>query len=163
MTAFTAELHLLLLLLTANGTPVIMTLLLGQRWAMPVDGHRRFIDRRPLLGPSKTWRGVAGAVVATTLVAPLLSLPLWFGAAVGALAGVGDLTSSFVKRRLGLRSSSMALGLDQVPESLLPAWFAKVVWDQSWLWVGALVLVFFVSELVLSRVAYHLHIRKQPF
>ena len=32
----------------------------------------------------------------------------------------GDLFSSFIKRRFGSAPSSQALGLDQIPESLLP-------------------------------------------
>src|SRR6478736_778738 len=35
-------------------------------------------------------------------------------------AMAGDLFSSFVKRRLHLASSSMAIGLDHIPESLFP-------------------------------------------
>jgi hypothetical protein len=39
---------------------------------------------------------------------------------VAFMAMLGDLFSGFVKRRLGMGPSDKALGLDYVPESLLP-------------------------------------------
>ena len=78
------------------------------------DGHQ-------LLGRSKTWREVAAAIVLAACAAVLIGLPWQAGALIGASAMAGDCLSSFVKRRLALEPSSMALGLDQVPKSLLPA------------------------------------------
>jgi len=78
--------ELLLLLVTANGAPLIVGLLLGTRLDRPLDGNLRFLDGRPLLGPSKTIRGLISAVMATALLAPLLGLPPARGAAFGAPA-----------------------------------------------------------------------------
>jgi hypothetical protein len=75
---------------------------------------------KQLFGPSKTLRGLVVSVVATTLSAPALGLAWTTGLLAGAAAMAGDLGSSFIKRRMGLPSSSRALGLDQVPEALLP-------------------------------------------
>ena len=50
----------------------------------------------------------------------VIGLPWNIGLVVAVWAMVGDCLSSFVKRRLKMPSSSMALGLDQIPESLLP-------------------------------------------
>ena len=66
----------------------------------------------------------------------------------GAIAG--DLLSSFVKRRLGLASSSMAIGLDQIPEALVPALLSCVLLPLDWLDILAVVTLFFVANLVLS-------------
>lgn len=76
---------------------------------------------------------------------------------------VGDLISSFVKRRMRLPPSSMALGLDQVPESLLPALVYKSLTTFSLVDVVAVTMLFFVGELVLSRLLFKLHIRDQPY
>ena len=65
---------LLLLLVTANGAPVVAGLLLGKRWDWPLDNNIRFTDQRPLLGPSKTLRGLVAAIVATAIVATLLGM-----------------------------------------------------------------------------------------
>jgi len=73
-----------------------------------------------LFGPSKTIRGILISVLITTASAPLIGLDLTIGAIVAGAAMAGDLFSSFVKRRLNFPPSSRALGLDQVPDSLLP-------------------------------------------
>lgn len=115
-----ATLQVLIIITVANAAPVVLSFLLGRRKGYPVDGGRRLRDGRRLFGPSKTVRGIIAAVVATTLVAALLGLPPLVGAAAGALAMAGDLTSSFAKRRLGLTPSSRFMGLDQAPEAFLP-------------------------------------------
>src|SRR5271169_7192818 len=51
-------LRLLLLLFLANGTPVMVKRILGNRWSYPLDGGHEFVDGRPLFGRSKTIRGV---------------------------------------------------------------------------------------------------------
>ena len=157
------ELKLLFLLLVANGTPVIVGYLLKHRLDYPLDGHLRSSDGRPLLGPSKTIRGVLSAVLATAIAASVLDLTWQSGALIGALAMCGDLISSFIKRRLGKSSSSMALGLDQIPEALIPLWVCSGSFGLSWLSVAGTVVAFFILELVLSLILYKLHIRKQPY
>jgi CDP-2,3-bis-(O-geranylgeranyl)-sn-glycerol synthase len=73
------------------------------------------------------------------------------------------LASSFVKRRLGLPASSMALGLDQIPESLLPAISMRTYAQLSTIDILLVILIFFVGELALSRVFFRLGLREQPY
>jgi CDP-2,3-bis-(O-geranylgeranyl)-sn-glycerol synthase len=153
----------LLLLTFANGAPVVAKKLLGARLAFPLDAGVRFLDGRPLLGPSKTIRGVVASVVATALVAPLLGLNPAAGGLVAALAMIGDLFSSFAKRRLKFPSSSQAIGLDQVPESLLPLLACQEILSLRAIDVAIGVGVFMVGELILSRVLYDLHFRDEPY
>jgi CDP-2,3-bis-(O-geranylgeranyl)-sn-glycerol synthase len=155
--------QLLLLLGIANGTPVFATRLLRERFAWPLDGGLRFLDGRPLLGPSKTVRGLVLALLMTTLLAPLLALDWTIGLTVGACAMLGDVVSSFCKRRLGRPASSQALGLDQIPESLLPLLGVQhrlglQAWD-----IGLLIGAFVALELLLSRLLHRLGIRDQPY
>jgi CDP-2,3-bis-(O-geranylgeranyl)-sn-glycerol synthase len=75
----------------------------------------------------------------------------------------GDCLSSFVKRRLGLESSAMALGLDQIPEALLPAISMRTYVRLSVIDIGAIVLIFSVGALALSRVFFRLGLREQPY
>ena len=51
-------LQLLVLLLVANGTPVIAKRVWRHRVSYPVDCGVRYFDGQHLLGPSKTMRGV---------------------------------------------------------------------------------------------------------
>lgn len=157
------EIALLFLLMVANGTPVIVSYLFRRRLAYPLDGHIKAPDGRPLLGPSKTVRGVLSAVLVTSIAAPALGLTWQSGALFGGFAMCGDLISSFIKRRLGMSSSAMALGLDQVPEALLPLWIFRESFGLNWASVAYMVVAFFILELVFSRILYKLHVRKQPY
>lgn len=160
---FVVALKLLLLLMAANGAPILARYLLGSRWEHPIDGGRRFIDGQPLLGPSKTWRGVVAALLVTPIAAWLLHLPVSVGLIVAAVAMAGDLLSSFIKRRLRVEPSGMALGLDQIPESLLPLLAVRAHFALSIAEILLLTLAFLALELVLSRILYRLHIRKRPY
>src|SRR6516162_8281415 len=112
--------QVLILLSLANGSPVIAKRIFGDNYATPVDGNARFFDGRPLVGPSKTIRGIVISLPVTALGAVLLGLQFWLGLLVASTAMAGDLLSSFLKRRLDLAASSKATGLDQIPESLFP-------------------------------------------
>ena len=155
--------ELLMLLAIANGAPVVVKKLLGDVLAYPLDGGKRFLDARPLLGSSKTIRGVATSIVATAGLAPLLGTTFTTGLLIGAGAMAGDLLSSFVKRRMGHPSSSRALGIDQIPESLLPAVLCKGLLGLSPVDIALVVALFFVGEIVLSRILFKLHVREQPY
>ena len=74
----------------------------------------------------------------------------------------GDIISSFIKRRAGLASSARALGLDQIPEALLPMLLAWLWLDLGWLIVAVVVVLFTVSNILLSPILYRLGIRHQP-
>jgi len=113
--------------------------------ARPIDGGRT-LRGRPLFGHSKTWRGPilvaigAGAVfalqqrvlhsidaIAAIEVVDYTSLPLWFGAAAGAVAEFAELPNSFTKRQLGIAPGRTASGALSVPFYL---------WDQLDLLIG---------------------------
>ncbi|HEX7043839.1 MAG TPA: CDP-archaeol synthase [Burkholderiales bacterium] len=157
------HLKLLLLLGVANGAPILGHRLLRQRFAHALDGGARFFDGRPVFGPSKTLRGVALALGATPLAALALGLDPYIGFAVGLYAMLGDLTSSFVKRRLGMPPSSQAFGLDQVPESLFPLLAVRGALGLAMSEVALLVAVFVILELAVSRVLFKLRLRDQPY
>jgi CDP-diglyceride synthetase len=160
---FMAIVQATLLLAVANGTPVIATWILRQHLSFPLDGGTLFVDGRPLFGKSKTVRGIVLAILLTALAAPALGLGWQIGAAIGSTAMAGDLFSSYLKRRMGLPPSSRATGLDQVPESLLPVLICRSALGLSALDLGICVVVFFVGELVLSRLLYMAHVREQPY
>ncbi len=156
-------LQLLFLIIVANGSPIIGRRLLNNHWDNPIDGGIIFIDSLPLLGTSKTYRGALCSFVATPIAAIVIGLSWDMGLIVAIGAMIGDCLSSFVKRRLNLPSSAMALGIDQIPESLLPL---LGVWNQLSLTLGGIVATvvgFFILELALSMILYKLHIRRHPY
>ncbi|TAI66575.1 CDP-archaeol synthase [Bradyrhizobium sp. Leo170] len=153
----------LALLTFANGTPVIAKKIFGSRLAFPLDAGVLFVDGRPLLGQSKTIRGVVLSVAVTAAAAPVLGVSVATGALVGCLAMLGDIISSFIKRRLKLPSSAQAVGLDQIPESLLPLVVCQNALSLTWVDIIICAGIFLVGELMISRVLYMLHIRDQPY
>ena len=155
--------YLLILVIAANSAPILLARLLGDKFNLPIDFGWRFIDGRPLLGSSKTWRGFAAAVLSCSAIAPVMDFSATLGASVGALAMLGDMLSSFTKRRLGLESSAKAPLIDQLPESLLPAIVLKSVLGISWLDIVWLALAFLVLEVVFSVILFRLGIRKRPY
>lgn len=156
-------LQLLILLTLANGSPVIAKWIFGNYCSWPLDGNTKFVDRRPLFGASKTIRGILVSIVITSICAPLLGLTLNIGFAAATTAMAGDLFSSFLKRRLNLTPSSKAVGLDQVPESLLPLLVCRQALALTVLDVVVTMAIFFVGEVVLSRVLFRLHVRDRPY
>jgi len=156
-------LKLSFLLAVANGTPVVAQRVLGGWFAHPLDGNVAFVDGRPLFGRSKSIRGVVLAMLAAMLGAPLIGLELQVGVIVGSLAMVGDLVSSFVKRRLGLPPSSRASGLDQVPEALFPLLGCRHLLSLTIADIGAGVALFFIGDVVASRLLYAIRLRDRPY
>lgn len=157
------ELQLLLLTTVANGAPAIVRRLLGRRFAQPIDAGMRLGDGQPVLGPSKTWRGLAIAVIATVALASLLDLPWEAGVFIGVGAMLGDALSSFVKRRLRIPPKGQAPLLDQVPESLVPLLAVQPMLNLSWQSIVAMVSAFVVIHLILSPLLFRLHIRDRPY
>ncbi len=158
-----AILQALILLLAANGAPVLAHRLLGGWGAWPIDFGARFVDGEPWLGRSKTFRGLAAAILATAAAATVLGLPWQLGALAATAAMGGDLISSFVKRRLRMPPSSMAPGLDQVPELLLPLLACGPTLGLGWPDIIAATALFWAGELLLSRALYAIGIRDRPY
>lgn len=157
------KLELLGLVILANAVPILLYDLLQERWAWPLDAGLCWRDGRRLLGPSATLRGLVAAVGVTTAVAVWLGHPPHIGLAIGFAAMLGDACSSFVKRRFGLAPGDMAVGLDQIPESLFPLLAVMDPFRLTWWDVGLLVVGFMVFELLISRLLYRLHLRKRPY
>ena len=155
--------QLTILLMVANGTPLVVKDLLGTRFSYPIDGRVRWMDGQPFLGSSKTIRGVVLSILATSGCAPLAGLGWQLGAAVGSIAMAGDLSASFLKRRLRLPSGSRATGLDQVPESLLPLLACAEALSLTVTDIMLTVSIFVVGEVILSRLLYRFRLRDRPY
>jgi len=155
-------LNLLLLAAIANGAPILARKVFKNRFNRPVDHGYRFIDGRPLFGPSKTYRGVIASLIATSIAAVGLQLPLETGFWFALFTMLGDLSSSFIKRRLNMDSSKRALGIDQVPEALFPLLLLRSELGLEALEIVVIVAAFILLELPVSRILYKLHIRQTP-
>ena len=153
----------MVLLTLANGTPVVAKKIFGHSLALPLDAGVAFFDGRPLFGPSKTIRGIVLSILVTTASAPLIGLDWRIGSIAAAAAMAGDLCSSFVKRRLNFPPSSQALGLDQLPESLLPLLACRGALSLTAADIVLGIGIFFIGEIALSRILYCAHLRDEPY
>jgi CDP-2,3-bis-(O-geranylgeranyl)-sn-glycerol synthase len=156
-------LKFVILLAVANGAPLVAKKLLGDVLAYPLDGGRTLADGQPLLGASKTIRGVLVGVVAAALAALLLGFSWTTGLLVGAAAMAGDLVSSFVKRRMGLAPSARAFGLDHIPESLLPALAAMQDLELTLTDVLVITVLFTLGGQALSLLLFKIRLRDHPY
>jgi CDP-diglyceride synthetase len=156
-------LQILVLLTFANGTPIVAKKIFGSRFALPLDAGIIFFDGRPVFGASKTMRGIVVSILITSAIAPFIGLDLTIGAIAASSAMAGDLFSSFVKRRLNFPPSSQALGLDQVPESLFPMLACRDALSLTIADIALGVGIFFIGELILSRLLFRAHLRDEPY
>lgn len=156
------SLTLFVMLVLANGAPVVAAKVLRKRWSAPVDAGLHGFDGRPLLGKSKTWRGVVSGALCCALFALAAGYGFLFGLLFGLLALAGDLLSSFIKRRVGLESSARMPWLDQVPEAAFPVLLAMGCGLVN-AWAALFIVVFFtLSNMWISPLLYRLGIRRQP-
>jgi len=155
--------EVLLLILVANGSPVIVSFLFSHRLSLPVDFGLKLKDQQYLFGKTKTWRGLIMSLALTASVSVLLDGEYYIGLLISLLAMTGDLFSSFIKRRLKKASSSEMLLLDQLPESVLPAVMMMSVIPLNLTQVIAIVIAFYIIERMVSKMLFKIGIRKRPY
>jgi CDP-2,3-bis-(O-geranylgeranyl)-sn-glycerol synthase len=156
-------LQTLIMLVIANGAPIGADLILHQHYAYPVDGGLKLSDGHPLFGAAKTWRGLISSIFLVSLAALFLHMEILTGVWFALLTMMGDLLSSFCKRRLGLSESNRARGLDTVPESVLPALLLKEPLGLGGIEIIVLAITFLLIEEFLSPLLFRWHIRKNPY
>jgi hypothetical protein len=184
--ALARALYLLCPLIVAAGlSGAVLRFELFRFLKRPIDGGLTFRGRR-VFGDSKTWRGVAVAVVGCVLavavqkyllsgVCPWLELvdyahvdAVAFGAAMGAGSMLGELPNSFAKRQLGIAPGATTRG---VPAAVFYVWDQVDLLTTAWpciaFWVRpslAVVVASFVLALVLhpsvSLIGYLIGARK---
>jgi CDP-2,3-bis-(O-geranylgeranyl)-sn-glycerol synthase len=145
----------------ANMTPVFAARILP-RWNAPIDGGKLAKDGRPILGRSKTWRGLASGALVGALAAYLQSfirhterdwsdfgyglfdnpvVPITVGLFMGLGTGVGDAVKSYYKRRADRPSGAPWVPFDQLDFvvggllfALLASLLLQPVAGTNWWW-----------------------------
>lgn len=148
----------------ANAAPV----LLGG--GAPVDMGKKFLDGRRILGRGKTIRGLACGLVVGTIVGLLQGIArpplreyllLGFLLALGAL--LGDLASSFIKRRLGIKRGGAAPGLDQLSFVVVALILASPVKVPPWQVIAAILVITPPIHLATNFIGYKLGLKDRPY
>jgi CDP-2,3-bis-(O-geranylgeranyl)-sn-glycerol synthase len=153
----------LLLLIAANGSPVLIRKVLGTRPLKPIDNGYNLSDGYRLFGNTKTWPGLLSSLFFTTVIAFIFGINLLTGFFFAMLTMTGDILTSFIKRRLGKQDSSRARGLDTLPESLLPLWLLSDALGLNLIDIAITAGLFFLCEEFISPILYKIHIRNQPY
>lgn len=148
----------------ANAAPV----LLGG--GPPLDMGKKFIDSRRIFGEGKTTRGFVCGLVVGTVVGILQGivggplreyLLLGFLLALGAL--LGDLASSFIKRRLGIERGGAAPGLDQLSFVVFALVLASPLKVPSWQVIAAILIITPPIHLATNFVGHKLGFKSRPY
>lgn len=129
-------------LLWVNFLPPLACFFRGRRFTRPLDAGRLWFDGRPIFGAHKTVGGILVSLLGGTAVFFLLGVGWQVAAMASLLAMLGDLLSSFIKRRLALDSGQSVVVLDQLFESLLPTLYLSTVLDLGFGRIVIIVVLF---------------------
>ncbi len=153
---------ILLILGVSNFLPILGRWLMGERMAAPVDLGIRWLDGRPVFGPHKTWRGLILSIAGAGIFSNLTGIGLAPGMKLAAISMGGDLLSSFIKRRRGLRSGASVPLIDQGLESMFSLAILRTELCLTWIEVFLLTGLFILFDIILSPILYRLGVRRNP-
>ena len=135
-----------------------------------MDMGKKFSDGRRIFGDGKTTRGFVGGLIVGTIVGLLQGIAevplgehllLGFLLALGAL--LGDLVSSFIKRRLDIERGGAAPGLDQLSFVVVALMLASPVKVITWREIAAILIVTPPIHLATNFVGYKLGLKSRPY
>jgi len=97
----------------ANAIPVLAG------GGLPIDFGKKFIDKKPIFGENKTYKGFISGLAAGTLVGIIENAifrqhPQIFGFLTSMGALLGDLIGAFIKRRVGIAPGKPLPVVDQI-------------------------------------------------
>lgn len=163
----------------ANAAPVLLAKLnVFRELAVPVDLGKK-IGKNFIFGDTKTYRGIVGGIAAgvfTALAQYLIFsyLPqshylylfnygfidsILLGTLMGLGEGLGDLIKSFIKRRIGFKSSSACFPLDQM--SFLGALFLSfLIYLPPFEYILAILIMSPAIPVLANLIAYKLGWKK---
>lgn len=156
----------------------------------PIDGGKTMKDGRRILGDGKTFRGLAAGTMCGMLLGLLqmyyltqnssifgvelpsfgngfAALPVIFTLAFGSL--LGDLSMSFVKRRIGLKRGAALPVVDQL-DFVMGAWLLTLITSPAWFTsnftFNIIIAVLIVTPLLhvsTNIVGYFIGVKNEPW
>ncbi len=154
----------------ANGAP---TLLINYK-KHPIDSGKYWGKNR-ILGNGKTWEGLIFACLTAFITGMILRYVYYwlnlewinihpFGYAfIGFGAMVGDLTGSFIKRRLGMNRGENAGLLDMMDFIIGAMIFARILVSYSWLTALIVLAVTPLIHRAANIFGYKIGVKKEPW
>ncbi len=154
--------------MVANGTPVVVSRFIKK--THPIDNNFKLKDGRPLFGKGKTWEGFLGGLAVGAIFGLLIKLvltnyPILFLSMyipLGAL--LGDITGSFIKRRLGIKRGDPLPLLDQLDfyiGSTIPIVLCKKI--PSIISIILMAVIIYLLHRYTNLLAYKLGLKSVPW
>ena len=122
----------LLLLLSVNGLPPLLAQFFPKIADSPLDNNHMFFDGYPVLGTHKTIRGFLGGILTGGILGYLMGFSFIIAMTAGLLGMLGDIFTSFIKRRLHLADGTELPLLDQAFEGGFPLLLLHWACSFSW-------------------------------
>ena len=156
----------------ANPAPVII----GGK--TPIDFNKKFLDKKPILGKGKTWRGTFFAVLVGTAAAyaqiiiqtrydlsalNLTEMTLTLGFLLASGAIIGDIVKSFFKRRINIKRGNELPFLDQLDFLIGAFIFASFVTEIPLKTIIILLILTPVVHRLANILAFKLKLKKVPW
>lgn len=143
----------------ANAAPLVFI-----RKGHPMDFNKQFIDKKPILGKGKTIEGflvgsIIGAIVGLIQGQGSISLTLSIGTMIG------DVTGSFIKRRLNISRGKPAPIIDQVMFLLGAILLTNLFFAETFDLMDTIVLILITIPIhfMTNAIAYLLGIKDVPW
>ena len=169
--------YLLLPAYFANMAPVIVKKI--NLFKFPIDFNKQ-INKKPLLGKNKTFRGLAFGIIFAIVVCYLqfslynivffknisfINYKNWllFGFLMGFGALTGDLIKSLFKRRLGLKPGAKFVPFDQIDFVIGALVFIIPLFTLTFTIFLVSLLLSFVLHITVNHIAFYLKIRKEKW
>ena len=161
----------------ANMAPVIVKKI--NLLVFPIDFNKR-INRKPILGKNKTFRGLVFGIIFALIIAYLQFLLhdfesfknvsffnyqnwILFGFLMGFGALIGDLIKSFFKRRLGINPGKRFIPFDQADFVVGALVFIMPVFELTLKIFVAALLLSFALHIIVNHIAFYLKIRNEKW
>jgi CDP-2,3-bis-(O-geranylgeranyl)-sn-glycerol synthase len=146
----------------ANAVPVLAG------GGFPMDFGKNFLDRKPLLGKNKTFRGffagLAVGILAGFAESVVFGYPILFGLTVSMGALLGDLAGAFLKRRLNIPPGGLLPVVDQVDFIVGAILFSLLVpFSLPWELVLTVLILTPPIHLLTNFAAYKLGLKNNPW
>ncbi len=154
--------QIIILLWTINVTPVLMAFIFEKKWDTPLDGGVLFFDGNPIVGSHKTIRGLLGGILAGIFVGAILGISFWIALLTGVLSMLGDLLSSFIKRRFKSIEGTDYPVMDQIFEGAFPLIVIIPAYSLTIVQSLALILFFIVTAWIAAQFLTRV-LRTPPF
>jgi len=154
--------EILLIIIAANSAPPLLAAFCPRTCRNRIDCGMHWRDGRDLLGSHKSRDGVMAGFLAGSACGLLLGVPLLMATAAAASSMLGDLFTSFLKRRIGLADGGDVHLIDQVFEGAFPLLLARWFYDLSWQSFMAQLLLFCAAGLAGSWISRKLLLAGPP-